>query len=174
MSSILRTKSGIKLFLIGPMCLLYFYLYTNYLRMNRPDDYAKGWAPTSAAGLLLGPVMWFAACVSKFLEFINIHVEHLPNIGGVIWLATLIAFMIYGSSFLARNHIDIIKKMSGVTTPNIYSLLFIVITFSVPLMVIIVGFVKNHFCNATFGMIIYYAAFYFLYFRSRLRMEFKE
>lgn len=169
MSNILRAKSGIKLFLLGPLCLLYFYLYTNYLRMNRPDDYAKGWAPTSAVGLLLGPVMWFAACISRLFEFINLHAEYLPNIGGVMWLATLIILIIYGSSFLTRNHIGIMEEMSGINVPKIYKLLFIVITFSVPLMIIIVGFGKHHFSNATIGIIIYYSVFYFLYFRNQLR-----
>lgn len=170
MSNILGVKNGFRHILLGPLCILYFYLYNNYLRMSRPEDYARGWAPTSAVGLLLGPIIWLAMCLNNLFELINADAQYFPSIGGAIWLTTLIILMFCGSSFLRRNHINILKIMNGVIVPKLSILLFVVIAFSVPQMIIVVAFGKYHFWNASVTIVIYYLTFYVLYFRDKLKM----
>src|SRR6185437_9336755 len=80
MNKLIRKESGFKKFLLGPLCVFYYYFYENYLRMGRPESYAKGWAPFSAINLFLGPLSLLIIPTNLFNNYVvKNYVESLSN-----------------------------------------------------------------------------------------------
>ena len=169
MNSLVRGRSEARKFLLGPLCIFFCYLYKNYLRMGKSEDYAKGWAPSSALGLLIGPMRWFLEPINYLCDLAtNQKYGSYTDAGTYLFLAVIFIVGMVGSAFLKNNHSKILEELSDLSVPRLPILLFLNLSFGLPLLIIPVALYGDHFSLATAFLVTYYTSFYLVYFRRLL------
>lgn len=171
MANYIRGRGVLRRFILGPLCVLYYYHYKNYIRTGRTENYAKFWASSSAATVLIGLYLWVGIMVERVLEFsYSGAFTDLPEeMGKIVILGVVLFVGLLTINILDRKRLIILSELSGLPLPEVTTALMIIILLGVPLMLIVAGLGKYHFLSATILMASYYSLFHFAYFDRVIR-----
>jgi len=170
-ANFIRGRGALRRFLLGPLCVLYYYHYKNYLRMGRTESYAKFWASSSATIVLVGPYLWVGILAERALGLVysGAFIDLPQKKGNLIIIGIVFVIGLLAIYMLDRKRLLILSELSGMQLPSIPVALIIIIFFGVPLMLITAGLGKYHFLLATILMVAYYSLFHFAYFDRLIR-----
>ena len=166
MANFICGRGALRRFLLGPLCVLYYYHYKNYLRTGRTEQYAKGWASGASSIALVGPYIWAAVAIQRSLGLID-----KVNFGNImsdksytIMIVTIISIYMILAYMLDWKRVTILNELDAIRLPSIPIVLAAIVFFALPLLLIVAGLGKYHFLLATVLMFAYYTLFHFSYF----------
>lgn len=171
MTNFIRGRGALRRFLLGPLCVIYYYHYKNYLRMGRTEQYAKRWASGASSITLVGPYIWIAAAIQRVLGLVDKGTfgDIMSDKSYILIIATGITSYMILAYILDWKRVAIINDLGAIRLPSIPRVLAVITLFALPLLLIVAGLGKYHFLLATVLMFAYYTMSHFSYFNRLIK-----